>query len=232
MNISVKLAVIFCISIRSAFGHGYMYSPINRASRWRLEPTNWNITHNYEDNQYFCGGFAVQYSENEGKCGPCGDDWSDPVPRSKENGGTYGNGVVVASYLSGSLIKTDIRIQPIIEGIFPISKLCVLNDTLLPETEDCFQPVRLLDGSFFQKISSEDYNVTSYIKLPLWLTCDRCVLRWHYSTGNNWGVCDNGTSALGCGPQKTFRSCADIAIIQPTWWRRFNFLNNYFAKII
>lgn len=62
MNTSVKLAFIFCLSIKSAFGHGYMYTPINRASRWRLQPTNWNISHNYEDNQYFCGGFAVSFA--------------------------------------------------------------------------------------------------------------------------------------------------------------------------
>jgi hypothetical protein len=30
--------------------------------------------------------------------------------------------------------------------------------------------------------------------------------------GNNWGTCSNGTSGLGCGPQETFRSCADIRI--------------------
>lgn len=30
--------------------------------------------------------------------------------------------------------------------------------------------------------------------------------------GNNWGICDDGTGAAGCGPQETFRSCADVAI--------------------
>ena len=30
--------------------------------------------------------------------------------------------------------------------------------------------------------------------------------------GNNWGSCDDGTSGMGCGPQETFRSCADIRI--------------------
>lgn len=31
-------------------------------------------------------------------------------------------------------------------------------------------------------------------------------------SGNNWGKCENGISGLGCGPQETFRGCADIAI--------------------
>lgn len=31
--------------------------------------------------------------------------------------------------------------------------------------------------------------------------------------GNNWGKCEDGTSGMGCGPQETFRSCADIKIV-------------------
>lgn len=30
--------------------------------------------------------------------------------------------------------------------------------------------------------------------------------------GNNWGECEDGTHAIGCGNQETFRSCADISI--------------------
>ena len=34
-----------------------------------------------------------------------------------------------------------------------------------------------------------------------------------FSSGNNWGLCKNGTGALGCGEkQETFRNCADVAI--------------------
>jgi hypothetical protein len=31
-------------------------------------------------------------------------------------------------------------------------------------------------------------------------------------SGNSWGVCANGTGALGCGPQETFRTCSDISL--------------------
>lgn len=30
--------------------------------------------------------------------------------------------------------------------------------------------------------------------------------------GNNWGMCEDGKGAVGCGPQEEFRACADIAI--------------------
>lgn len=48
--------------------------------------------------------------------------------------------------------------------------------------------------------------------LPAGLTCSQCVLQWRYIAGNNWGMCPNGTGAVGCGPQEEFRSCADISI--------------------
>jgi len=31
-------------------------------------------------------------------------------------------------------------------------------------------------------------------------------------SGNNWGFCEDGTGALGCGPQETFRACSDISL--------------------
>lgn len=48
--------------------------------------------------------------------------------------------------------------------------------------------------------------------LPNGLTCSQCVLQWKYVAGNNWGMCPNGTGAVGCGPQEEFRACADVSI--------------------
>lgn len=31
--------------------------------------------------------------------------------------------------------------------------------------------------------------------------------------GNTWGICANGTGAMGCGDQEMFRNCADIKIV-------------------
>jgi hypothetical protein len=32
--------------------------------------------------------------------------------------------------------------------------------------------------------------------------------------GNNWGICEDGSGAVGCGDyQETFVNCADIAIV-------------------
>lgn len=48
--------------------------------------------------------------------------------------------------------------------------------------------------------------------LPPGLTCSQCVLQWRYIAGNSWGICANGTGAVGCGDQEEFRGCADISI--------------------
>ncbi|XP_072145605.1 uncharacterized protein [Dermacentor andersoni] len=50
------------------------------------------------------------------------------------------------------------------------------------------------------------------VQLPERLTCEYCVLRWHWRSANNWGDCGDGRMALGCGPQETYRNCADVAI--------------------
>lgn len=38
------------------------------------------------------------------------------------------------------------------------------------------------------------------------------MLQWRYIAGNNWGMCPDGTGAVGCGAQEEFRACADINI--------------------
>lgn len=37
-------------------------------------------------------------------------------------------------------------------------------------------------------------------------------MQWTYIAGNNWGYCNGGEGALGCGNQEHFRACSDIQI--------------------
>lgn len=46
---------------------------------------------------------------------------------------------------------------------------------------------------------------------PLPLTTCLC-LQWRYVAANNWGICEDGSGQVGCGPQEEFRACADVAI--------------------
>lgn len=70
-------------------------------------------------------------------------------------------------------------------GYFNFS-LCEVQDKTKPETEECFKGLKLPDGSDKFKVPSKDnghYKVN--LQLPQGLTCDQCVLRWHYNTGND-----------------------------------------------
>lgn len=89
-----------------------------------------------------------------------------------------------------------------------------MEDPTKPEPDDeCFQVLNYADGTDKYQISKDMEEVTTDIVLPEGFTCERCVFRWHYNTGNNWGQCANGSYEQGCGPQETFRSCADITIV-------------------
>lgn len=51
------------------------------------------------------------------------------------------------------------------------------------------------------------------------MICNRRII-----LGNSWGVCDNGSGQLGCGPQENFRGCSDIGIrISRYSVNRYNF---------
>ncbi|KAJ8963263.1 hypothetical protein NQ318_018730 [Aromia moschata] len=205
---SVLVIVVVGLLAKEALGHGMMLDPPNRASLWRFNP---RALKDYDDNANFCGGANVQHHVNGGKCGVCGDSYSDPHPQDNENTGKYGSGIVAAQYESGSVIDVQIRLTANHMGTFTYS-LCVLEDPNAPESgEDCFLPLLLEDGSSQYNVSKMDYDVFNRVQLPE-MTCERCVLRWNYRAGNSWGVCSDQTAGLGCGPQETFRTCADISI--------------------
>ncbi|KAJ8963265.1 hypothetical protein NQ318_018732 [Aromia moschata] len=202
------LIVVAALLLREALGHGMMLDPPNRASRWRF---NASAPADYDDNQCYCGGAGNQYGVNGGKCGVCGDPYQEPHPQAHENTGKYGEGVVVAEYASGSTIDVTIKLTANHLGHFEYS-VCPLEDPDSPEPgEDCFRPLILADGTSQYPVLKEQFDIKNTIKLPE-MECDRCVLRWHYTAGNSWGQCEDGTYAEGCGPQETFRSCSDIAI--------------------
>ncbi|KAI4468679.1 hypothetical protein MML48_2g00018549 [Holotrichia oblita] len=147
-----------------------------------------------------------------GGCGLCGDDLSSARPQANENTGTYGRGKIVGEYSVGQTIDVTITLTANHLGSFTYS-LCVLENPNAPESgESCFKPLKLADGSNSYQVSSGENLIHNRVVLPAGLSCSRCVLRWNYKAGNSWGVCEDGTGAMGCGSQETFRSCADISI--------------------
>lgn len=123
-------------------------------------------------------------------------------------------------YNAGDKIKVQIDLSTNHLGHFEFN-ICELKNENDVETEECFDehPLDLVDktGEISRKYvpgtESGIYDIEVY--LPENFKCEHCVLRWHYRTGNSWGLCDkeNSIEDLGCGEQENFRSCADIAIV-------------------
>lgn len=145
------------------------------------------------------------------RCGICGDAYNIDPPRPHELGGVFGDGVIVSSHLSGSILTTTVEITAYHRGYWQF-KLCPDPDR---NDQDCFDEyvLELEEGGtkYYPNKGSNKYEV-SY-RLPSGLVCEHCVLQWRYTAGNNWGTCKNGTQGLGCGNQEEFGACSDISIV-------------------
>jgi len=207
----ISVALVVLLMAINTHQHGHLIDPVNRSSMWRRgynTPVNWN------DNELWCGGFWVQWGENGGSCGVCGDDYALQRPRPNENGGTFGTGIIVATYTAGSTITTITNLTANHLGRLEF-RLCPLTSRDELETEECFAqfPLRLADGSSSYTITAAHLgNIAVDVVLPN-IKCEQCVLQWNYIAGNNWGFCSDGTGSLGCGPQETYRTCSDISLI-------------------
>lgn len=194
-------------------GHGRLMDPPARNSMWRFGFPN---PVNYNDNELFCGGYSVQWEQNGGKCGLCGDAYHIEQPRPHEAGGLYAKGIISRHFSVGQSIDIEIELTANHYGRFEIL-LCPNNNPNQEATQSCFDRFPLyLDNKETSYIIPEDGKkkaVFRYqVRLPPYITCTQCVLQWTYYTGNQWGMCANGTQAQGCGKSETFRNCADVAI--------------------
>ncbi|CAG7837743.1 unnamed protein product [Allacma fusca] len=203
--------------------HGRLMDPPARNSQWRFGYPN---PVNYNDNELFCGGFTTQWEINGGKCGVCGDAWNLPEPRPHEDGGEYGKGLITRRYAAGQDVDIEVELTANHMGNFKF-KLCPYNGNIKKLTQECFDqyPLYLVNpnGSLSEdfhishkraKIKSDTYYLT--VRLPLYVTCTHCVVQWTYRAGNGWGICPDGSGALGCGAQESFINCADVSITSNT----------------
>ncbi|KAG8199109.1 hypothetical protein JTE90_016246 [Oedothorax gibbosus] len=195
-------------------GHGRLLEPPSRSSMWRF---GYDTPPNYDDNELFCGGIFVQSVVNKGKCGVCGDPYNVPQPRPNEAGGKFGLGIIVRNYTEGQDIKVTVDLTANHLGYFEF-KICPNNNPKSIVSQNCLDKylLRMSDGTGTRFLVNSDHlgPIGIWLKLPPGLTCKQCVLQWEYIGGNNWGLCSVGEPRIGCGPQETFRSCADVAIFK------------------
>ncbi|XP_073982144.1 uncharacterized protein [Rhodnius prolixus] len=198
--------------------HGRLMDPPARNSMWRF---GFPTPVNYNDNELFCGGYAVQWEQNQGKCGVCGDAYSLTDPRPHEAGGQYAKGVIGRRYAVGQEVDVEVELTANHWGRFEMF-LCPNNNPRYEATQGCFDRFPLFisgtrDVRFLIPGETKKKAILRYkVRLPPYITCSQCVLQWTYYTGNMWGICANGTEAVGCGRPETFRNCADISIVTST----------------
>jgi len=99
-------SLINCLVISFVNGHGRLMDPPARNAMWRFGYPN---PVNYNDNELFCGGYAVQWERNGGRCGVCGDAFHLKAPRPHEAGGEFAKGIISRYYTAGQVRKTNMH---------------------------------------------------------------------------------------------------------------------------
>jgi hypothetical protein len=115
----------------------------------------------------------------------------------------------------GQVIDVSVQLTANHFGYF-VFRVCPVTDESREVTQECLNKHELkVDGTNYPKYKLSNAKTgifTVKVKLPDGLSCDRCVFQWDYRSGNNWGKCEDRSMKTGCGPQETFRGCADIRI--------------------
>ena len=126
----------------------------------------------------------MQWEQNEGKCGVCGDPWERPLDH--EAGGMYETGKMVRRFKPGSTIHVIIDLTATHKGWFEF-KICANNDPTKAISHECLDQhvLQLANGTgskfFITSPDPQKYQIP--LKLPAELRCSQCVLQWKYNAG-------------------------------------------------
>lgn len=208
----LALFLLSYLQISSVLGHGRLVDPPSRATAWRY---GFATPADYNDHQGYCGGATYQHVMAGGRCGICGDPWGAKVKHHEAPGGKYAKGVITGTYKAGSVVPVTVQITANHMGYF-VFKMCPNNDPSRDPQQSCFNKIvlRSTSNEVEHYISHNTGFHTVDLVLPQGLTCKQCILQWTYHTANSWGEDPDGRVCVGCGPQETFRACADIRIVQ------------------
>jgi len=193
-------------------GHARLVDPPSRASMWRF---GYSTPHDYDDTAGNCGGFNTQWAVNGGKCGLCGDAFNAEVKEHEAPGGKFATGTIVREYTMGQTIDVSVEVTANHRGSFTF-RLCRAPSADQDPSQECLDQHLLTTGSNGEQewvLNSDSTGMYDLqVDLPQDYECQQCVLQWTWRAANNWGTCEDGSGAVGCGRQEHFRACADINI--------------------
>ncbi|KAI8786051.1 low-density lipoprotein receptor 1 [Biomphalaria glabrata] len=193
--------------------HGRMLDPVSRMSAYIL---GFPTPVNYNDHEMFCGGRAVQWQQNGGKCGICGDPWSGPRNYERPEGALLPKDVVITkTYQERDVINILLQITANHMGWHEFRVCNVESSGGIEATHECLNQNLLTDSTgksrfYLDSSSTGFYNYT--LVLPSGLTCTHCLLQWKWHCGNDWNCDETGACGLGFGPQEEFYACSDVTI--------------------
>lgn len=133
----------------------------------------------------------VQWVLNGGRCGVCGDAWTDDSSSEAgdhEVGGRFFSGIVVRRYVAGQLVLVIVQLTAAHRGYFEF-RLCPATNNDQEVTQECLDRhlLTMSDGRRTRYIVEADapslHQLT--LRLPQQLTCRRCLLQWKYHSGRS-----------------------------------------------
>jgi hypothetical protein len=130
----------------------------------------------------------VQWEQNGGQCGVCGDVWNSTVPRDHELGGRYVSGIIVRRYKTSGTANVIVELTATHRGYFEF-RLCPLDglENGKDASWDCLNSYQLnIRGSNNKQYIVDDSLPMKHqmtVELPDGLECQHCVLQWKYNTG-------------------------------------------------
>ncbi|GIY88162.1 hypothetical protein CEXT_120601 [Caerostris extrusa] len=113
---------------------------------------------NYFDTEGYANFTLYSVESKWWKMWVCGDPWHLEVPRPNENGGKYGNGIIVRTYKPGQEVTQDCLDQNV---------LTIINST----------------STQYHVGNHGRSRVTLALQLPKGFTCKYCVFQWTYTAG-------------------------------------------------
>ena len=240
-TVAVGVLAVAASFLPGSSAHGMLVAPVQRAT----DKTTSSCPHCLSS-----GGVGVVWAGGRnfpnGDHTVCGDPTTDRAPRMHEGGGkfsTLNGGLRMTYYPQGGRISFHVKLTANHWGYLQFS-LCPLPSNLSKTsttaenavvTQKCFdQNVLQLampgggpakgNAYFLDGTRQSPFDIKVDGILPPGLTCERCVVQWHYVTANScnppglpreWWGGGGGMSECGKngGNPEEFWNCADIGVV-------------------
>lgn len=217
-------AALVATQVVGALCHGFLAVPAAR-----------NVVHNsnYCAHCLSAGGPGVTYGGGRtwpnSRHGVCGDPAAGPLDH--EAGGKFATRKITGTYRRGQVVTLRVKMTAPHGGRFSFG-LCPVPDGATPAverravTQKCLDSNRMINVDtgtpywWYGKRGSGEYTMN--FRLPPTLVCKRCVLQWHYETGNSCTIpgtppglamSPNMASCKGSTVMEEFWNCADVTIL-------------------